>query len=82
MVFRASESCLVRSSKTNTCSRKGFQNISKFQEVAFYTYRGSSESKEPRFQLLEIEANAVKYIRNFSNKPGSGNSGWSVGDRN
>ena len=35
--------------------------------------RSSSELKEPRFRLLEIEANAVIYIHflnNFLNKPG------------
>ena len=41
--------------------------------IPLWWWRFSSESKEPRFRLLEIEANAVIYIRNFSNEPGSGN---------
>ena len=60
--------------------KRGFLHETGFSLL--HRYRGSSESKEPRFRLLEIEANAVIYIRNFSNEPGSGNSAWSVRDRN
>ena len=35
----------------------------------------SSESKEPRFRLLEIEENAVLYIQNLASA--AGNPGWS-----
>ena len=39
---------------------------------ALYTKQDSYESKEPRFRLLEIEANAVIYIhpKYISNEPG------------
>ena len=58
--------------------KRGFLHETGFSLL--HRYRGSLESKEPRFRLLEIEANAVIYIRNFSNEPGTGNSGWSVRD--
>ena len=53
-----------------------------FHIIPLWWWRFSSESKEPWFRLLEIEADLVMYIQSFSNKPGSGKSGWSVRNRN
>ena len=92
--FQSSRICFKYSEKQIGLSHRNLYNLHLFSNsspaktwlptrnriFSFHIRRYHLTSKEPRFRLLEIEANAVIYIQIFSNQPGT--QAGHVRDRN